>query len=428
MILLRPFSSLAFAVCSSLALVCVAQTSSSTSESAKQTPGFVNNGTIGQYPCAVGTSKDGQVPFVSSQTLADCSEAKQPVYPFNRINLRSPDDSIRATFMPYGARLLEFWVRDRSGKWQDIVLGLDNSTSYQGLVKTLHPFFGPQVGRYANRIKNGTFELDGKTYHTPLNENDIDTLHGGKVGYDQRSYTIESWNASHVTFVLHDPKGSQGFPGSVTARASYTLGNKGLFGINMDAEVTEGKTPIMLSHHVYWALHGYKDSKNTILDHKLHMPKADKYIKTDGILIPTGPIPSVKDTPYDFRQPRTFSERFNQTQGACGTGCQGWDTCFVMSEGHERDETVLALTSPETGIRLRVKTNQDAIQVYTCDGVSSATKGSIPRKYAHGGDGSLEKVYENHSCVVLEMEGKLCLDKAASTRTNLIFVAFFRLH
>lgn len=364
--------------------------------------GFVNNGTVGSFPCVEGTAPGNQVPFMSQSYASACPDALQPIYPYNKINIRSPDDSIRATFLPYGASLQELWVKDRNGTWRDVVVGFDNSTNYG--TDTIHNYFGPQVGRYANRIKNGTFEINGTTYHTPLNENNIDTLHGGKIGYDRRSHSIESINGSAVSFILNDPDGFQGFPGSVIARASYALDNNGTFNIQMDANVTDDKsTPIMLSHHVYWALHGYSGTNDTILNHTLHMPQADKYIKTDGILIPTGEVPSVKDTPYDFQTARTFNERFNETKGVCGTGCQGWDSCFVMSE-HDRNSTILTLSSPETGIRLDIKTDQDAIQVYTCDGVSSPTKGSLPRKRVHGGDGTLDKIYENHSCVVLEME------------------------
>jgi aldose 1-epimerase len=322
-----------------------------------------------------------------------------PVYqPFKKIRLRSPDDSLRATFVPHGATVLDFWARDRDGVWRDIVAGYDDASLLGN--DPLHPFFGPQVGRYANRIRNGTFVIDSKTYHTPLNENNLDTVHGGH-GFDNRTYTVVKRNTSSVLFSYHDPDGNQGFPGSVIANAEYTLQNDGQFHISMNAQVINGKTPIMLSHHVYWALHGF-DKTHSILNHTLHVPKADKYIKTDSVLIPTGEVLSVEDTPYDFQEPRTFAERFNQTKGICGLECQGWDSCFVMSE-HDRDDTILTLTSPESGIQMKVKTNQDAIQVYTGSGLSSA-KGSIPRKMSQGGDGSLTNIYENYSCVVIEME------------------------
>jgi aldose 1-epimerase len=360
--------------------------------------------TIGSAPCAVISSDSGSDAYavVTDTTLPSCPDAYPNVYPYNKINLRAPDDSVRATFIPYGATMTELWVKDRQGTWREIVLGYDNATNWG--TDPIHPFIGQQVGRYANRIKNGTFELDGQTYHTPLNENGLDTLHGGDVGYDRRSHIIEYLNSSSVSFTIIDPDGCQGFPGTVVAHASYTLLEDGRLHINMDANVTDGKTPVMLSHHGYWALHGYGQANSTIFDHTLHMPKADKYVATDGILIPTGPLPSVENTPYDFTTPRQFSERYDQTLDVCGTGCQGWDSCFIMSQGHERDETIFTMTSPETGISMSIKSDQDAIQVYTCDGVSSPTKGSIPRKRVHGGDGTLDKIYENHSCVVVEME------------------------
>jgi aldose 1-epimerase len=369
---------------------------------------FVNNGTLGSYDCSTGFAALAQedsragnmshVGFLSTSVLSGCPEALPAVYPYNRINLRSPDDSLRATFMPHGASMVEFWTRDRHDVWRDVIAGYDNVTN-EGY-DPVHPYFGPQVGRYANRIKNGTFSIDGTVYHTPLNENNFDTLHGGH-GFDNRSYTVTALNASSVQFTLHDKAGNQGFPADVVATAQYSLNNEGRFIIHMDANVSNGKSPVMLSHHVYWALHGYNETQS-ILNHTLHMPKADRYIKTDGTLIPVGPLPSVKGTRFDFQSPRTFAERFNETHGVCGTGCQGWDSCFVMSE-HDRQDTILTLTSPESGIRMQVKTDQDAIQIYTCDGISGA-KGSIPRKRAHGGDGTLQTVYENHSCVVVEME------------------------
>jgi aldose 1-epimerase len=318
---------------------------------------------------------------------------------YMRIKLHSPDDSLRATFVPHGATMLDFWTRDRYGEWRDIVAGYDDAT----LLGTdpLHPFFGPQVGRYANRIKNGTFIIDGKTYHTPLNEKGKnDTVHGGH-GFDNRTYTVSRRNSSSVLFTYLDPDGNQGFPGSVLASAEYSLKDNGHFHIEMNAEVVKGKTPIMLSHHVYWALHGF-DKTHSILNHTLHMPRADKYIPTDSTLIPTGKISSVKGTPFDFTKARKFADRFSQTVGICGEVCQGWDSCFVMSE-HDRDDTILSLTSPESGIQMQVKTNQDAVQVYTGSGLSTS-KGSIPRKKSQGGDGTLDHIYENYSCVVIEME------------------------
>ncbi|KAK0567951.1 hypothetical protein OC861_002402 [Tilletia horrida] len=331
----------------------------------------------------------------------DCSAALPAVYPYNSIHLRAPDDSIRATFLPYAATLSELWVKDRYGQWRDIVLGFDNKTNYG--TDTIHPNFSPVVGRYANRIKNGTFAINGTQYNTTLNENGLDTLHGGNPGYDRSSFSVADVNATSVTFKLVDPAGNQGFPNEVQSQIQYTLSEGGVWKIQMNASAS-GPTPIMLSSHVYWQLEGYNATEGqTILDHYFHLPKADKVIATDSILIPTGQINNVSGTAFDFQEAKTFRSLFNETEGVCGAGCQGWDTCFVMSE-HNRTDPVIELWSTKSGIKLQVTTDQVAFQVYTCDGLSSPTKGSLPRKLAHGGDGTLNQIYENHSCVVLEAQ------------------------
>lgn len=372
-------------------------------------PDFVNNGTIGTYKCAEPSTagENGQQIYSPySVPGKECAEAQPPVYPYNEIRIRAEDDSIRATFLPYGASLSELWVKDRQGAWQDVILGFDNSTNYG--TDTIHNFFGPIVGRYANRIKNGTFELDGKKYQVPKNDGGLASLHGGKVGYDRESWKLSSLNSSSITFKHHDKAGNQGFPNQVNTTAVYTLLPNAEWKLTFHSTAS-GPTPIMLSSHVYWNLNPQglinlgKDDK-AILEHVVHMPYASKHVKTDGILIPTGELPESKNTGYDFTVPRALSERFNQTQGYCGTGCQGWDSCFIEPNGHPKGKPSFEVYSPASGIKLSIKTNQDAWQIYTTASLDSPTKGSIPRKKAHGGDGSLDKVYGNYSAMVIEAE------------------------
>ncbi|KAN0062171.1 hypothetical protein ACQY0O_005529 [Thecaphora frezii] len=381
-----------------------ASPSSSSASDDSTWPGFVNNNTIGTFPCSIGTfpSSPSQVSF-STLPGTTCPSAQPPVYPYNSIQLRSADDSIRATILPYGSVVSELWVKDRYGGWRDVVLGYDNKTNYG--TDPIHPNFSPVVGRYANRIKNGTYEVDGKTYHAPLNENGVATLHGGKVGYDRSSYKIEEVKADEVVLSHLDPDGFQGFPGEVKSYTRYKLGKKATWDIELNATASQ-RTPLMLSSHVYWNLNAFNESK-TVLDHVLHLPEADRYIKTDSILIPTGEVAKVEGTPMDFRQPVSFRTNFDKTLGVCGAGCRGWDSCFVMSHppSAEEETPVVELTSKESGIRLTVeKTNQPAIQVYTCSGIHNRQKGGIPRKRSQGGDGTLNEVYENDGCVVIEME------------------------
>ncbi|CAO1626433.1 unnamed protein product [Sympodiomycopsis kandeliae] len=383
--------------------------STSSSQDASSTAGFVNNGTIGTYPCALPATAGDNAQLVYSPNQVpgkECADALPPVYPYNAIRIRSEDDSIRATFLPYGASLAELWVKDRQGQWSDVVLGFDNTTNYG--TDTAHNFFGPIVGRYANRVRNGTFSLDGKKYQIPKNENNLDSLHGGTVGYDRESWKLADVNDTSVTFKHVDPAGNQGFPNEVNTTAVYTLLPNAEWKINFHSKAS-GPTPIMLSSHDYWNLNpqglvNLTSDDKAILEHVVHMPYASKHVKTDGILIPTGELPDSKGTPYDFTTPRALSERFNQTQDICGTGCQGWDSCFIEPKGHPAGKVGFSIYSPASGIKLEIKSNQEAWQMYTTAGLAGPAKGHIPRKRAHGGDGTLDKIYENYSAVVIEAE------------------------
>lgn len=161
---------------------------------------------------------------------------------------------IRASFVPYGASISNLFINDTSGIERDIVGGFDNASYYS--IDRQHPHFGSVPGRYVNRIKNSSFEIDGTTYHILPNENPepgfpdgIDTLHGGPGGWDWRNWTVVSHTTNSITFSLTDPDGDQGFPGEVVSYVTYTLGNM-TWNLRMMALATTKPTPIMLSSHV----------------------------------------------------------------------------------------------------------------------------------------------------------------------------------
>jgi aldose 1-epimerase len=168
---------------------------------------------------------------------------------------------------------------------------------------------GPIVGRYANRIKNSTFTLNGQSYHIPANDHGgLDTLHGGTVGYDARNRTVVASNDSSVTFAFLD-QGLEGFPGTVYTLVTYAVstfasGPAGEVHPRLTAtivsSVLDAPTPIMLSTHIYWNLNGFKE--NAVLnDTTLWMPYAKRYVATGGIRIPNGTIGSVASVPaLDF--------------------------------------------------------------------------------------------------------------------------------
>lgn len=245
----------------------------------------------------------------------------------------SGGDCLRAAFVPYGASVSNVLLKDKSGVERDIVAGWDNATYYT--LDKSHPHFGGVPGRYANRIKNSTFEIDGTTYHIAPNENPtkdhpqgIDTLHGGPDGWDWRNFTVVSHTSRSITFMLKDPDGKEGFPGEVVSYITYTIEGMN-WHIKMVGLSTTKKTPIMLSSHTYWNLDGFANTEtNTALNHTLWLPYSGQRVGVDTILIPTGEIlPNKKGSVNDFwSKPKQIGHSLHDKDalGNCGLNCPGY--------------------------------------------------------------------------------------------------------
>ncbi|GFZ51435.1 hypothetical protein JCM24511_09197 [Saitozyma sp. JCM 24511] len=313
---------------------------------------------------------------------------------------------INATFIGYGARLTSLYVHDRDNTPRDVVVGYDDPAQYVKDTATNHTYFGAIVGRYANRIKNGTFTIDGQSYQIPENENGgHDTLHGGTVGYDARNWTVTQSDTSSVTFGLYDPDGDQGFPGAVMNYVTYTLSASPT---RLTARIVsislEQATPIMPSTHIYWNLGAF--STPTVLNDTLSMPYAERIIDIDSIEVPTGGLASVKypsqspSLPLNFTAPKQIWEGALSSQ-QCGYGCTGIDNAFILdrpvwSGPDSADLTMLQMSSPSTGIRMTMRTNGQSLQIYSCVGQN----GTIPIKASQMGSG-VQSV-EKYGCLVIE--------------------------
>ncbi|KAF8960425.1 galactose mutarotase-like protein [Flammula alnicola] len=325
--------------------------------------------------------------------------------PFDVTEIKAPDGSISAKFVSFGGTLTELWVKDKYGKPRDVVLGYDDNSRLS--TDPGHPVFNSIVGRYANRIKNGTFSIPisknpnpnaPNTYHIPTNDHDEikfqATLHGGILGWDRRNWTVIEQTPTSVTY-KHVDNGDEGFPGTVTAFATHSVSNKGILRTEIHATATQD-TPIMLTQHIYWNLDAFQDGSNDILAHDLRLD-ASRVIEVDDIAIPTGNFTDVTDTPFDFLKEQKIGARWNDTVGLIGTGCIGYNNGWVFD--HPQEQKVLAsLKSDLSGIRVDISTNQPAIVVYTSFWLNT------PRKEIHGGP-TLN--YGPSSAVAIEQQGHI---------------------
>ncbi|RKF60535.1 putative aldose 1-epimerase [Golovinomyces cichoracearum] len=321
--------------------------------------------------------------------------------------------NIRASFVPYGASISNLYINDTRGIERDIVAGWDNASYYS--IDRQHPHFGGVPGRYANRIKNSSFVIDGKKWSVEPNENPtvdhpdgVDTLHGGPNGWDWRNWTLVSLSENSITFTLTDSDGNGGFPGKVISYVTYTLGNM-TWDFKMTALSTTNKTPIMLSSHTYWNLDGFANNETTTaLNHTLWLPYAGQRVGTDTILVPTGDIIVNKqgDANDFWSTPKQMgTDMASPTMlGNCGYGCTGYDTCFInnlrnlsLTENWSNNLLPVAqIQSSWSGIQLDVFTNQDAIQIYSCNGQN----GSVTLKSTQGTPD--ERFIQQYGCIVLE--------------------------
>jgi len=316
--------------------------------------------------------------------------------------------NIRATFIAYGASVSNLFINDTSGIERDIVGGFDNATYYE--VDKQHPHFGGVPGRYANRIKNSTFSIDGQDYHILPNENaGQDTLHGGPDGWDWRNWTVVAHTTSSITFSLTDTDGNQGFPGEVVSYVTYSLGNM-TWDFKMVALSTTKVTPIMLSSHTYWNLDGFANNETaTALNHTLHLPYGGQRIDTDGILIPTGNILANEQNGLNdfWSAPKQIGANFSNPDllGNCGNNCTGYDTCYLTSRIAPYDWTaapVAMVSSAWSGISLSIYSDQDAFQVYSCGGQN----GTVTLKETQGLFNVTDRprVIPQYGCIVMEVE------------------------
>ncbi|MFA9391565.1 MAG: aldose epimerase family protein [Prolixibacteraceae bacterium] len=274
----------------------------------------------------------------------------------------------------YGAKIVSILVPDQDGNWVDVVTGYNNLDDY---LKSGEPYFGAAIGRYGNRIANGQFKLDGKSYQLAQN-NGPNNLHGGPNGFHNVVWDAIQIDESTLELSYFSKDGEEGFPGNLQVRMTYHINNKNEFQIEYYA-TTDRTTICNLTNHTYFNLSG--EGADTILDHVLEL-HADAYIPTNDVAIPLGNIAPVEGTPMDFRTATPIGLRIQDKFQDLVFG-NGYDHTYVINKGSEKLAFTASVYSPLTGIRMDVLTDQPGVQLYTGNYMNGTEIGKSGKAYLH---------------------------------------------
>jgi aldose 1-epimerase len=266
---------------------------------------------------------------------------------------------MEARITNYGGIIVALTAADRDGKFADVVLGFDN---LEGYLKG-HPFFGCITGRYANRIANGSFTLEGKTY-TLAKNNGPNHLHGGKQGFDKKVWkaeVVETRIGPSLKLTYTSKDGEEGYPGTLNVVVTYTLTPNNELRIDYLA-TTDKATPINLTNHTYFNLAGH--GNGDVLGHELHI-NAFEFTPVNKTMIPTGEIRKLEGTPLDFRMPpMAIGARIDKDDEQLKLG-SGYDHNYVLNKRFNELSLTARAVEPKSGRILEVETTEPGVQLYT---------------------------------------------------------------
>lgn len=302
-----------------------------------------------------------------------------------RVITLSNAHGVTAKVLNLGAALYSLELPDRNGKRADVVLG------YPDIAGTFAKpqYFGDTVGRYANRIAKGKFTLDGKAYQVPVNDGP-NSLHGGKTGFDKVLWTVTKvtpGDRPSVTLTYVSPDGDQGYPGKLTATATYTLDDKNELTIAY-AATTDAPTIVNITNHTYWNLAG--EGSGSVMDQNL-MIAGDAYLPTDATAIPTGEVRSVSGTDFDFRKAKPIGRDVRDAKEQQLVFGRGYDHNWVISRKiADAPREVARVSDPKSGRVLSLWSNQPGLQFYSGNFLDGTTSGKSGRIYRQGDAFALE--------------------------------------
>jgi aldose 1-epimerase len=282
-------------------------------------------------------------------------------------------NGVEARIMTYGGILLSLKTPDRSGTLGDVVLGYDN---LEGYLKNNSPYLGAIIGRYGNRIANGSFSLNGHQY-TLARNNGENHLHGGIKGFDKvvwKGREVRRLNSVGVALTYRSKDGEEGYPGNLSVRVVYTLTNNNELRIDYSA-TTDKDTVVNLTHHSYFNLSG----EGSILNHQL-MINARRFTPVDEGLIPTGELRSVSGTAMDFTKPTQIGARIDQQDQQLLFG-KGYDHNWVLNRTGGALALAARLSDRVSGRVVEVLTTEPGLQFYSGNFLDGSISGKGGRAY-----------------------------------------------
>jgi aldose 1-epimerase len=296
-----------------------------------------------------------RLPSVSSYSFGTTRRG-EPVERYSLVGAGGMEVSV----ISYGARVQCLLVPGRGGDVADVVLGYDDLEGYEDD----DPYHGAVVGRFANRIRRGRFELDGREYQLTTNHGEHH-LHGGEKGFSRVVWEGTPFTADEqvgVELRYHSPDGEEGYPGNLDVRVTYTVSPDNRLRIDY-AATTDRPTPVNLLQHLYLNLGGH--GSGDVLDHELQI-RAREYTPLDSDSLPTGEIAAVEGTPLDFRTPRAVGERIRSDHPQMKiSGPGGYDHNFVIDAEAAANDFAARVRHPPSGRTVDVRTSEPGLQVYT---------------------------------------------------------------
>jgi aldose 1-epimerase len=321
------------------------------------------------------TDKTSSKPQTARSAVEKRSFGKTPDGATIDLYVLKNKNGVEADVITFGAALVSLKTPDRSGNMADVVLGYKDPDGYVND----KAYLGATAGRYANRIANGKFTLDGKTYELPKNDGP-NTLHGGLKGFNKRLWTaheVSSPNGQAVRFSYVSKDGEEGFPGNLKVDVTYSLSNDNALRIEY-AATTDKTTVVNLTNHAYFNLAG--EGSGDILGHELTL-NANRFTPVSSTLIPTGELRAVKGTPFDFTTAHSIGERIDQDDEQLKFG-KGYDHNWVLNGGKGAAPALAAEAhDPKSGRVLQISTTEPGIQFYTGNFLDGSIQGKSGAAY-----------------------------------------------